>query len=494
MSTPQQRTNGEGFENYDWFHYLWHLIAIGVIEPADPDAKDGCYEIKAGAWGKLPLKPGQRPGEGEIVALIDTGVNDLHPNLAPRVLPGINFAAHPFGMTYDVTAPVPQAENLSSLVAQPTELERGLETQGKSLRDSVKAAFERLTSLFQSAEQGTKAAEDAEDAKVQEENARELQLLASLGEGRGVVQTVTDLSRLYYSAHGTACAGLIMGAAEDGPGAGGRPLDKNGGPIPYWGVAPGARLLPITVSAEPTPQQLILAFAYAASYPGVSVIHFPREAPDPWLAPKHWPGYPGYPDTRYLSDKARTGWSLFAKVFASVAKGIPVVCAAGNDGYDHLIYPASRAADTEGVIAVGAVTYKGRRSAYSNYDGPDGRALTIAAPSDDGEVYTRHQVRFRPGSRIMTFATTTTTSTSRNMPRRWNTRRNRSWPWIFQARADMLAGPWREPTAAPGRRTTGRVSTRCSVARPLPPPSLRARWRYGSRSGGLTGFLSTGPL
>ena len=53
------------------------------------------------------------------------------------------------------------------------------------------------------------------------------------------------------------------------------------------------------------------------------------------------------------------------------------------------IRPASPATRPTASVAVGAVSYAGFRSGYSNY----GPGLTCVAPADDGEVYNRHQLR-----------------------------------------------------------------------------------------------------
>ncbi|TIS31231.1 MAG: hypothetical protein E5X11_25395, partial [Mesorhizobium sp.] len=166
-----------------------------------------------------------------------------------------------------------------------------------------------------------------------------------------------------------------------------RQFGNGEGAIPYWGAAPGAELLPIEISARPDAAQLILAFLYARDQK-VSVIHFPREVPDPWRAHR---SYPGYGDSRYTSvEQAKPIWDYFEKLFEAISEEIPIICAAGNDGYDHLIYPASKAGESNGVIAVAAVTYRARRSAYSNYSGdPTDNSVTISAPSDDQEVCTR---------------------------------------------------------------------------------------------------------
>jgi len=94
--------------------------------------------------------------------------------------------------------------------------------------------------------------------------------------------------------------------------------------------------------------------------------------------------------TRLDAGEAPMLWALFRKVIERVSQDIPVVCAAGNDGRSRPIYPASLAGDpANGIVAVGAVSYAGFRSGYSNY----GPGLTCVAPADDGEVYNRHQLR-----------------------------------------------------------------------------------------------------
>ncbi|SFU22861.1 S8/S53 family peptidase [Mesorhizobium sp. YR577] len=335
----------KGNQCYDWYHYLWHLIAIGAVKVAR-DGGDERYILTSDAWDKLGTP---EPGMGETIAQIDTGVNGVHPNLHPRVLEAISFASHPYGMSY--------------VTPKGAGLHCGPEEQ---LADSL------IT------EPAWKMAESLAGSDMQQRS-----LLENLKSGRGVRQNVVQISRMRYSAHGTSCAGLIVGAPVVGSDA--------EGPIPYWGVAPGAKLLPIEVSAQPTAEQLILAFLCAWGRE-VSVIHFPREAPDPWRAPAY---KQGYGDSRYTSiNHAKPAWDFFEKLFEAVSQDIPVVCAAGNDGLNRVIYPANKAGEVNGVISVGSVTYLANRSAYSNYDGdPGDNSLTIVAPSDDEEAYTRHQFR-----------------------------------------------------------------------------------------------------
>jgi len=395
---------GQGRECYDWYHYLWHLIAIRAVKAAAPAPADGKYAIEPDAWSKLNLDVGVLPGEGEVIALIDTGVNDKHPNLAGRILPAVDFASHPYGMVFaDRAAPGP----LTVPAAPPPP------------PDSPAVTPDPLSKIDKTMTRGLEAV--LADSLIDDARWNAAQVLAAdplqsdvverLRAGRGVKRSLTSASRRRYGAHGTACAGLLAGAPPAAPAPSGPqnlaggvdPVegvapalcvddpDPDTGPIPYWGVAPGAKVLPIVVSAEPTAEQLILAFLYAWDQ-GVSVIHFPREAPDPSRAPHYKPGYGG---TRYEDGAAeQAAWTFFQRLLKVVSDHIPVVCAAGNDGVNHLIYPASEADSSNGIIAVGSVTYRGRRASYSNYDGSSGTLrVTIAAPSDDAEVYTRHQMR-----------------------------------------------------------------------------------------------------
>jgi subtilisin family serine protease len=366
---PQHPKN-QGFQCYDWYHYLWHLIAIRALRVVA--GSDAQYQLEADAWDLLNLPEGVLPGTGEIIAMIDTGVNDKHPNLAPRIRPSVDFAAHPFGATYGPQpAPAGAPPNALSQAATPQPMKRGLE--------------EPLAASLVGAATWNWARSKLDPAGAA--------LIDELRAGRGVKHRDAHISRQRYSGHGTACAGLMVGAPPpEGPQElPDTPSSVDDGPVPYWGVAPGAEVLPIIVSAEPTAMQLIFALLYARGK-GVSVIHFPREAVDPRRAHKH---SADLEESRYDSDaRMKLAWDVFKRILEVVSDEIPVICAAGNNGYDHLIYPARKADANNGIISVGAVTYNAKRSSYSNYcrTGAD-CSVTIAAPSDDDEVYTRRQVR-----------------------------------------------------------------------------------------------------
>ena len=101
------KEKGKGLECYEWYHYLWHLIAIGAVKRRKVDnvrmtPESVGYVLEADAWAALDT---DYPGEGVVVAQIDTGVNDRHPNIEPRICDPVSFAAHPFGLRYPKREP-----------------------------------------------------------------------------------------------------------------------------------------------------------------------------------------------------------------------------------------------------------------------------------------------------------------------------------------------------------------------------------------------------
>ena len=428
------------------------------------------YVLEADAWAALDT---DYPGEGVVVAQIDTGVNDRHPNIEPRICDPVSFAAHPFGLCYAKRAPD----------AGPD----GNEDQPRL----ICGAQPGLGSSLIGADTWNKAERLAAKDPVAAE------LIGRLRSGRGVVQETAQTSRLRYSAHGTACAGLIVGAPEQpkpDEGAGSAKiakqvtLDDGDGPIPYWGVAPGARLLPIEISAQPRAEQLIMAFLYAWDKK-VSVIHFPREVPDPWLSHQY---YPGYGDGRYTSDDAKAAWDYFEQLFELVSRDIPIVCPAGNDGYDRSNLSGEYGSRTER-------RHRGRRREHIRLNGPPtlttaeaatDNAVTIAAPSDDQEVYTRYQIRLdkeAPRWRDHNFnihGGVVPQDVEFSAARR-PYRGHPGPPWLFRRAAgrDPAARVWKTATA---RRCTpfseGRRRPRPSSPAPLPccSPSISRLDRQGA--------------
>lgn len=348
----------DGREDYARNYYLWHLVAIGVLTVEDMDADElaanTCPEIDEVIWDEADFEDDRNVK----IALIDMGVGRHHPNLEPkdggddtqtsRIVweEALDLASHKHGARY-----VPPPAN-----------NRHRENRVQHL-NTILGNAALMTSIA---------------ATV-----GELDILNQLAGGFGVERYV-EVYDQSYPTHGTACAGLLCGTSFNDDQFG-----FTGNPIVYYGVDPHSRIVPITTSISPDPEQLIAAFLYAHSC-NVDAILFPRDAANPLKMPK----YPFLDDNEktrlHNSDRITLAWELFEKVLVAVSQDIPVICAAGNEGHSELIYPASLAAvEANGIIAVGSVSYRGYRSGYSNY----GPGLTVVAPSDDGEVYNRHQLR-----------------------------------------------------------------------------------------------------
>jgi hypothetical protein len=384
------------------YYFLWHLAALNVLQMefgqkpsgSSPTRHESALRDSTGAkvigtvWDKL------RPPEGKQlhparIALIDTGTSLTHPNLRNQIAPdsAIDLSTHRHG-------------------ARCLPLDG---TMGAHIPEGSLSFFDGLDitrlELF---------GLDADDQNFL--NA----LVEELRTSRGVTRRVLDPNETTAS-HGTAVAGLMVGAPTEAaneiaratwPETGG-----NGTPatLPYFGVDPFSTLIPIRTSFEDDPHQFIAAFLYAWNR-GADVIVLPRGLPDPLRGrigpksnlkpdPADWQsretadlfhrlgvvrhGLPPAHEPQPRATDLRL-WTILEHLILAISTKIPVVCAAGNDGESQLIYPARLAADPDnGLIAVGAVTAEGFRSGYSNY----GTGLTVVAPSDDIEVFNRHQQR-----------------------------------------------------------------------------------------------------
>lgn len=384
------------------YYYLWHLAALGVIDatfgPLTPGGEIDFSSptINCTVWDTITeaFPAATAPA---TVALIDVGVSRSHPNLKSRLdaVKSIDLVSHPYGAKY-VAAPA----------ASPYDPE-------------VKAAF--FTGLS-TAGLGTLNLTGPETAYLGS-------LIAELTASEGVLHTLIEGDETFGS-HGTAVAGLVVGepAATVAPNPaialpdvlisddGSAVPNPNRNTLPYFGVDPLSRLISIRTGFEQQPDQFIAAFLYAFTN-GADVILLPRGIPDPvrsvvnakpelsqdiddranWeradlfarLEEATPPANEIRPHAVGKTGNRDVAWSILAKLIVAISRKVPVVCAAGNDGESQLIYPANLAAANNGVVAVGAVTPHGYRSGYSNY----GAKLTLVAPSDDFEIYNRHQLR-----------------------------------------------------------------------------------------------------
>lgn len=374
------------------YFWLWHLAALNVIKadfgsapailPSENETSirpQPAPPITATLWDSIP-------NAGTIAAtaaLIDTGVSRTHPNLAARIdtARSIDLTSHRYGAQTEPVLP----GTTSATREEKRSYFAGISLDGLGPLQLAPHEMEYLESM-----------------------------VAEYRGAKGVLRRMIDPEETFAS-HGTSCAGLIVGEPAVVPMPVGQvETANNPNLLPYFGVDPFSKLLSIRTSFEADPHQFIAAFLYAWSC-RVDVIIMPRGLPDPIrsrLTPKTdlmadletWRGRQAADlyarmEADSLQDKdataAQTGhlpdrpWAILKQLILAISRQIPVVCAAGNDGESQLIYPACLAADDNGIIAVGAVTAEGYRSGYSNY----GDGLTLVAPSDDYEIYNRHQTR-----------------------------------------------------------------------------------------------------
>lgn len=94
--------------------------------------------------------------------------------------------------------------------------------------------------------------------------------------------------------------------------------------------------------------------------------------------------------TRIDTDPVLLGQAgIFEKLLLAIAERIPVIVAAGNNGFRHrTVYPASLPEDANGIISVGAINSRQQLSSYTNTEN-----VTVFAPSDDALVWTRDELR-----------------------------------------------------------------------------------------------------
>lgn len=275
----------------------------------------------------------QLAGSNSLVAIIDTGVSD-HPYLYKRLDP---------------------AENID-LTGEPT-----LELPDKNASQGMFAGINLslLTSLGLTSAPA-KPFQKALAALVEKYEKR-----------RPFDFGAPSSTNQKFAAHGTSCAGLVAASSKH------RPLGSSPDRPYYRGVDPECKVMSITTSFSPHPELLTLAFLIAAKR-GADVILFPRGLPREILDM----------ETDAMVDP-NGEWLALKETILAVSKSIPIVCAAGNECDDKPIAPASFAADDNGIIAVSAMNYFGIRSSYGNF----GKGISVAAPSDDAEMFNRDQAR-----------------------------------------------------------------------------------------------------
>ncbi|MEP1612683.1 MAG: S8/S53 family peptidase [Roseobacter sp.] len=226
------------------------------------------------------------------------------------------------------------------------------------------------------------------------------------------------------SSHGTSMAGLMVGRpnaaamfvsepfnlTDEGQVktvGGARPL-----PFPFSGVDPTATVVPFSVSAEPTPRQMLGAIEriedLARSEDLKKRIDLVVIASDLSV-----PGQTDFPSHDYPEDWKETLTVLDKKIKA-LSKIVPIICAAGNSpirpdredkaakksaaeeksayGKRQIAYPARLASPDNGIFSVTAHNAIGQRSSYA----PESSIISFSAPSSDAERTDRELIRLDP--------------------------------------------------------------------------------------------------
>jgi len=369
--------------------YLWHLQMIGIVK----NGADGQVQSLTN-WGDEVTPVSDDPTAGRV-ALIDNGCTEEHPNLPSEqkskitheraaIVDAIDFAHNEGGLLF-------KGEHLAEALIPDVLDEVGL-SPGEIDAELRDLAFEGDVPDYSS-----KALRDAIKL-IQDPPHQTIELLPNPSKN--------------FSAHGTACTGLIAGrpskfwqesqimkleyhktmigdagflpteAAEAA-----EPAEAKVNPFEmmYYGVSPNSQVIPINTSYDQEYWSVIMGLLWAVRQ-GAKVVLIPRSLPDHIVdgpTPPVGPRLTRIQGSRRLAAHKR----FFEQLLASISEKVPVIVAAGNDGPGPLQYPARLVTDLPNLIVVGAVTSRGLRASYSSGEMDDAtNGVTIYAPSDDAEI------------------------------------------------------------------------------------------------------------
>lgn len=371
--------------------YLWHLVQLGLLAPPEKEGEFAkATEIGAELWKQAEGSP------AVTVAMIDTGIDTGHPNLkaATKGLRQVDFGPSLWGVTYSPPQTIAQTDKTAA------GKEPGI------VPPLALAEAEKLLDVI--------IPKDLTDAELRRQCRSVLcSEAAAATQGPSPASapfanlTLQDPSTL-FGAHGTGCAGLIAGNSPE--------YDKDSigsdTALPYLGVNPYARILPISTPYSHEILPVVMGLLYALRS-GAQIIYMPRGVPDMIARAKAVEGSPhrtriddpsdatSVPPADHASNaKLVAHQKLFENLLAQLCASRLVVVAAGNSGRARqLSYPASlRQSDKvrfENLLVIGARNSIGHVSSYS-----DGRDLPemIWMPSDDGFAYDARDQRFDGGS------------------------------------------------------------------------------------------------
>jgi subtilisin family serine protease len=335
---------------------FWHLQAIGLLKPTDPMKSMTPTETRAetDTWKAL------EGAEEALVAIIDNGVS-MHPYLKGAAQESTSEVNNKLGASQG--EPDAGSWHISIDLSASPLLSADKATARGAQRDPFSNDFLESLGLY----------------SPNTEIPYQIALHKMVQENKGGIpfdKGAPAASNGLFSAHGTACAGIIAASSDHDP-------NKTENRLYYRGVDPQSRLMSITTSFSPRPDLLLQAFLLAATEAAnADVILIPRGLPREILYTEQ-----DFRD-QGIADEAPK-WEALRETIIKVSRHIPVVCAAGNESEDKPIAPARFAASDNGIIGVAAMNYHGNRSSYSNF----GAGITVAAPSDDAEIFNKYQAR-----------------------------------------------------------------------------------------------------
>ncbi len=335
--------------SYPRHHALWHLQALGVVDDLEGFASPG-------AWDTAPGTP------PATVVLIDTNVAMDHPCLSDSV---------------DRAAAMDFTTRDHGVFAVPAG---GLDAGETARRTALTAAAQdRAGSDFPG------------------------MFMADLADSDSTQDGYLPAANPAFADHGTAMAGLIgarpvadvwrhrpailwpqPGVAAQGMAGEDRVA------LPYAGIDPRCRIVPVQVSADPDPDAMRTALVYADLL-GADLIVYAGSLPDPARTAIALDADGGRLSAAELGsrvvgadDDLDARWTALEEELLAASAHRLILCAAGNGADGILAYPAVLATRDEpnGIVAVAACGTAGRLTTYSAGD-VVGQAATIRTLSGD---------------------------------------------------------------------------------------------------------------
>lgn len=328
---------GTGF--YPSFPALWHLEVLGVADTSS---------FASNAWSAA--ETAAKANGAVRVAIIDTPIAWKHPNLKGAI---------DLGLMRDFSISNAGAFIVRDLKESPED-ESSRQELAKSLaEDDTKEALAILA---------------------------EIKEIANSAGLKGLPHEPA-----IFNAHGTALAGLVGARPATAPvvqrtdyGKSAQPLAESEISLPYAGINPFCRIVPISTTPAPDPDMVFAALRYARLIDADIVI-----VADSWDKERMGRSVSG---TQAIDDKAYADGKSWADVedeLALLCKKAVVLCAAGNSGETALAYPASIAGNKkfQNLWAVTAGSEDGKELSYSAK--PNDPAKTLIALSTEAPRFDR---------------------------------------------------------------------------------------------------------